>query len=340
MVKLGRFELPKRLLRDDQTATPTYAKFYAEPFEKGFGYTVGNSLRRVLLSSIEGVAVRSIKIDGVLHEFSTIPGVQEDVPEIILNVKNILFKSHTREPKKVEINVDKEGSVKASDIKLDHTLEIVNPDFHIAALTKKVKFRMEMELGVGRGYWPSERNKEGEQIIGLIPIDSIFTPVRKVKYFVEDTRVGQMTDFDRLVMEIWTDGRISPEDALRQSSAILRHHLDAFVNYDESYVQFEEEPSQEDKDRAQMDKVLSMSIDEVELSVRASNCIQKANIKTIGDLVQKSEPEMLKYKNFGKKSLNEIKKILTDMGLSLGMDISQLEGKGLIQPQKEEKIAL
>ena len=215
MIRLGRFELPKRLVRDDQTATGAYAKFFAEPFEKGFGYTLGNSLRRVLLSSIEGAAVRNIKIDGVLHELSTIPGVQEDVPEIILNVKNLLFKSHAREPKWVEIKVEREGMVTAEDIKADSAIEIVNPELHIAQLTKKVKFHMEMEVGVGRGYMPSERNKSADQPIGVIPIDSIFTPVRKVKYYVEDTRVGQMTDFDRLVMEIWTDGRISPEEARR-----------------------------------------------------------------------------------------------------------------------------
>ncbi len=331
MVKLGRFELPKRLVRDDQTATPTYAKFYAEPFEKGFGSTLGNSLRRVLLSSIEGAAVQSMKIDGVLHELSTIPGVQEDVPEIILNIKNLLFKSHSKESKWVEIKVDKEGEVVAGDIKADSTIEVVSPQTHIATLTKKTKFHMELEVGVGRGYTPSERNKEPEQSIGVIPVDSIFTPVRKVKYSIEDTRVGQMTDFDRLVIEIWTDGRITPEEALRQASGILRHHLGAFVNYDENYVEFEQEPTKEDRDRESFEKVLNMSIDEIELSVRASNCIQKANIKTIGDLVCKSEPEMLKYKNFGKKSLNEIKKILTEMGLSLGMSSEELDARKAAQ---------
>lgn len=335
MIRLGRFELPKRLVRDDQTATGTYAKFFAEPFEKGFGSTLGNSLRRVLLSSIEGAAVRNIKIDGVLHELSTIPGVQEDVPEIILNVKNLLFKSHSKESKWIEVKVEREGEVKASDIKADSAIEIVNPDLHIAQLTKKVKFHMEMEVGVGRSYIPSERNKLPDQPIGVIPVDSIFTPVRKVKYYVEDTRVGQMTDFDRLVLEIWTDGRIGPEEALRQASGILRHHLDVFVDFDESYVEFEEEPSQEDREKAELDKILAMSIDEIELSVRASNCIQKANIKTIGDLIQKSEADMLKYKNFGKKSLNEIKKILTDMGLSLGMSLAELNAK-----KEQEKIAL
>lgn len=335
MIRLGRFELPKRLVRDDETTTATYAKFYAEPFERGFGYTLGNSLRRVLLSSIEGAAVRSIKIEGVLHELSTIPNVQEDVPEIILNVKNLLFRSHSREPKWVEIKVDKEGEVKASDIKADSSIEIVNPDYHIATLTKKAKFHMELEVGLGRGYIPSERNKGPEQVIGVIPIDSIFTPVRKVKYYIEDTRVGQMTDFDRLVVEIWTDGRIGPEEALRQASAILKHHLDVFVEYDESAVEFEEEPTPEDKQKAELERLLSMSIDEVELSVRASNCIQKANIKTIGDLVQKSEGEMLKYKNFGKKSLNEIKKILADMGLSLGMNLSDIQAK-----KEEEQISV
>lgn len=333
MVKLGRFELPKRLVRDDQSATSTYAKFFAEPFEKGFGSTVGNSLRRVLLSSIEGAAVKSIKIDGVLHELSTIPGVQEDVPEIILNVKSLLFKSHSKDPKWVEIKVDREGEITAGDIKADSAIEIVNPNLHIATLTKKTKFHMELEVGVGRGYTPSERNKMENQAIGVIPIDSIYTPVRKVKYYTEDTRVGQMTDFDRLVVEVWTDGRIGPEESLRQASAILRHHLGVFVDYDENYVDFDKEPTQEDKEREGFEKMLNMSIDEVELSVRASNCIQKANIKTIGDLVGRTEAEMLKYKNFGKKSLNEIKKILTDMGLSLGMNVDDLRKK-----EKQEKV--
>ncbi|MDP8218523.1 MAG: DNA-directed RNA polymerase subunit alpha [Candidatus Theseobacter exili] len=331
-VMLGKFELPNRLLRDDETATSTYAKFIAEPFEKGFGNTIGNSLRRVLLSSIEGAAIMSVKIDNVLHEFSTIDGVVEDVPEIILNLKNVLFQAHTRDPKILVLDVEKKGLITAGDITPDAMFEVVNPDHIIANLDRKVKIRMEFKVGIGRGYCPSERNKEDEQIIGAVPIDSIFTPVRKVKYYVEETRVGQMTDFDRLNIEVWTDGRITPEEALRQSAGILRHHLDVFVNYDENYVEFEQEILEEESETAELERLLNMSIEEIELSVRASNCIRSANIKTIGELVQKSEPEMLKYRNFGKKSLNEIKKIILDMGLSLGMNVKEI----LAKPEAEE----
>ena len=322
-VNLGRFELPNNLVRDEASATPTYAKFYVEPFEKGYGHTIGNSLRRVLLSSIEGAAIRAVKVDGVLHEFSTIPGVQEDVPQMILNLKSVLLQLPSRDPKTLEIKVEKEGDVTAADIKLDAGVEIVNPEQHIAKIVSSTKFHAELKVGIGRGYWAAERNKEEDMPIGLIAIDSIFSPVSKVKYSVEDARVGQMIGFDRLVLEIWTDGRITPEEALRQASGILRKHLDVFVNYDENYIQFEEEPTEEEQECAERDKVLNMSIEEIELSVRAANCIQQANIKTIGELASKTEHEMLKYKNFGKKSLNEIKKILIDLGLSLGMNIDE-----------------
>ena len=332
-VKLGRFELPNRLIREDETATSVYAKFTAEPFEKGFGHTIGNSLRRVLLSSIEGAAILTVKIDEVMHEFSSIEGVLEDVPEIILNLKKVLFRAHVREPKVLVLDVEKEGVITAADITPDASFEVVNPDQHIATLDRKRRIRMELKVGIGRGYCPSERNKDEDQAIGEIPIDSIFTPVQKVKYYVEDTRVGQMTDFDKLIVEVWTDGRITPEEALRISSGILRHHLDVFVDYDENYVEFEEEEKEEESETAELERLLNMSIEEIELSVRASNCIRSANIKTIGELVQKSEPEMLKYRNFGKKSLNEIKKIISDMGLSLGMNVKDI----LAKPEPEEE---
>lgn len=324
-VKLGRFELPKRLIRDDATATTTYARFIAEPFERGYGTTIGNTLRRVLLSSIEGIAIKTIKIERILHEYSTIDGVLEDVPQIIMNLKKILFASSIREETKVELRVEKEGDVFAKNITSEGDVEVINLDQYICHLSKNVPLHIEMVVGVGRGYCPSERNKKKDQTIGVIPIDSIFTPVRKVSYFIEDTRVGQMTDYDRLVIDVTTDGRISPEEALRQASGILRHHLDIFVDYDEHYVEFEEEEEEKkESESAEMERKLNMSIEEIELSVRSTNCIQNANIKTIGDLVRRSEGEMLKYRNFGKKSLNEIKKILTEMGLSLGMNVDEI----------------
>jgi DNA-directed RNA polymerase subunit alpha len=316
--------MPRRLMRDDENASDTYARFIAEPFERGFGHTLGNALRRVLLSSIEGTAITTVKIDGVLHEFDTIDGMVEDVTELILNLKKVLLISHSRESKKIELKVEKQGEVTAADITTDGTVEVVNPDCHIVQLNKKVKLQIEMYVEVGRGYRPSERNKKEGQPIGVIPIDSIFTPVRRVTYHVEETRVGQISDYDKLSVKIWTDGRISPEDAMIQASAVLREHLTVFVDYDKHPVKLEEEEKQEEekKKEEELERMLDMSINEIELSVRSANCISSANIKTIGDLVQKTEAEMLKYRNFGKKSLNEIKEILGTMGLSLGMKIS------------------
>lgn len=326
-VKLGRFEMPTRLYREEETTTPTYAKFIAEPFERGYGYTVGNSLRRVLLSSLEGAAITSVKIEGCLHEYATLPGVVEDVSDIILNLKRVLIKLHTRTPRTLTLKATKEGDVKASDIQVDSNVEIVNPDAHIATLNKKVNLQIEMQVGIGRGYWPAERNKLATQPIGVIPIDSIFTPVKKVKYAVENTRVGQITDYDRLILEIWTDGRITPEEALKQSSAIFQRHLDVFVDYDKNFIEFEKGEASQKSEEAKLEKMLATPISEIELSVRSANCINNADIKTIGDLVVKSEAEMLKFRNFGKKSLNEIKAILTTMGLSLGMKLPITPGQ-------------
>ena len=326
-VKLGRFEMPSRLYREEETSTPTYAKFIAEPFERGYGYTVGNSLRRVLLSSLEGAAITAVKIEGCLHEYATITGIVEDVSDMILNLKKVLIKLHTRTPRTLYLKVNKEGEAKASDIQLDSNVEILNPDLHIATLNKKVNLQIEIQVGIGRGYCPAERNKQPNQPIGLIPIDSIFTPVKKVKYFVENTRVGQITDYDKLIVEIWTDGRITPEEALKQSSAIMQRHLDVFVDYDENYVEFERTEATQKSEEAKMEKLLATPISEIELSVRSANCINNANIKTIGDLVVKTEAEMLKFRNFGKKSLNEIKAILTSMGLSLGMKLPITPGQ-------------
>lgn len=328
---LGRLEMPKKLIKDEVSATDTYAKFTAEPFERGYGHTLGNALRRALLSSIEGAAITAVRIEGVLHEFSTINGVVEDVSEIILNLKKLKLKLHTREPKKLTLNVEKKGEVKAGDIIPDSSVEIVNPDLCIANLDKKIKLQMELEVKIGRGYVLSEQNKDAGQPMGTIPVDSIFSPIVKVNYCIERTRVAQRTDYDKLILEIWTDGRISPDDALTQCSAILREHLSVFVDFGRLDVTFEELKTTP-KEESRIRKLLNTSIDEIELSVRSSNCIQRANIKTIKDLVSRSEPEMLKYRNFGKKSLNEIKKVLVDLGLSLGMDVEEL-----IKTEQEQK---
>jgi DNA-directed RNA polymerase subunit alpha len=321
-VRLGRFEMPKRLVRDDATATPTYARFIAEPFEAGYGHTIGNSIRRVLLSSLEGAAISSVKIDGAPHEFTSIPGVVEDVTDIILNLKKVLLKSHSREPHTVFLLANKEGAVTAADIKSDQVVEVLNPDQHICTLDKKQKFEAELEVKVGRGFCPAEENKKPEQPIGIIAIDSLFSPVRRVRYSVETTRVGQRTDYDKLIVEIWTDGRITPEDAMVQASNILRHHLDVFCDYDKSMViEFEEARETVSAEQAKLKKILNMSVNEIELSVRAANCLNNANITTVGQLAMKTEAEMLKYRNFGKKSLNEIKEKLAALGLSLGMKL-------------------
>lgn len=318
-IRLSRFELPNRLVKDEASATETYAKFTAEPFEAGYGHTLGNSLRRVLLTSLEGAAITSVKIEGVLHEFATLPDVVQDVTEIVLNLKKVLFKLPNRDPRTLYLNVNKEGDITAGDITLDAGVEVINPDQIICTLNKKQKFEAEFEVKVGRGYASGDENKSPDMPIGVIPIDSIFSPVRKVKYEVNDTRVGQRTDYDKLVLEVWTDGRLTPDDALLQASAILRHHLDIFVNFNEEPVEFEEPREAAAPQDSAMKKLLNMSVNEIELSVRAANCLNNANITTVGQLAMKTEAEMLKYRNFGKKSLNEIKDKLTQLGLSLGM---------------------
>jgi DNA-directed RNA polymerase subunit alpha len=320
-VRLGRFELPKRLAKDESTSTETYARFIAEPFETGYGHTIGNSLRRVLLSSLEGAAITSIKVDGAMHEFTTVDGIVEDVTDIVLNLKKVRFKSQNRETQTLLLSVNKEGGVTARDIQLSQGIEVVNPDQHICTIDKKKKFEMELEIRVGRGFCPGDENKKVDQPIGVIAIDSLFSPVSRVRYNVEQARVGQKTDYDKLVLEIWTDGRISPDDALTQASAILQHHLDVFVGYDKNAVEFEEEQKPVDDEKSKLRKLLNMSVNEIELSVRAANCLNNANITTVGQLAMKTEQEMLKYRNFGKKSLNEIKEKLSALGLALGMNI-------------------
>jgi len=324
--------MPKRLQKEDATATETYAKFVAEPFETGYGHTIGNSLRRVLLSSLEGAAITSIKIDGAMHEFTTIESVVEDVTELVLNLKKVLFKAHTREPQTLLLSAHKEGNVTAGDIRLNQNIELVNPKQHICTLDKKKKFEMELEVKVGRGFHPWDENKKVDQLIGVIAIDSLFSPVTRVRYAVENARVGQRTDYDRLLLEIWTDGRLSPDDALTQASAILQHHLDVFVGYDKNAIEFEEVSDKQDNEQTRLKKLLNMSVNEIELSVRAANCLNNANITTVGQLAMKTEAEMLKYRNFGKKSLNEIKDKLATLNLSLGMNIDPT----LLEAPKEE----
>jgi DNA-directed RNA polymerase subunit alpha len=324
--------MPKRLQKEEATATPTYAKFIADPFETGYGHTVGNSLRRVLLSSLEGAAITSLKVDGAMHEFTTIEGVVEDMTDIVLNLKKVKFKAHSRDEQTLLLSVNKEGAILAADIQTNQNVELVNPEQLIYTLDKKKKLEMELTVRVGRGYCQNDENKKPGQPIGVVAIDSLFSPVTRVRYAVEAARVGNRTDYDRLILEVWTDGRITPDDALTQSSAILAHHLDVFVGYDKNAIEFEEAADKQDEEKSKMKKLLNMSVNEIELSVRAANCLNNANITTVGQLAMKSEQEMLKYRNFGKKSLNEIKDKLTALGLSLGMNFEP----GLLEVPKEE----
>ena len=309
---------PKRLEAEKETLTPYYGKFTAEPLERGFGITVGNSLRRILLSSLQGAAITSVKIDGVLHEFSTIPGVKEDATEILLNLKEVRLKLHTEGAKTIRIKADGPKEVKAGDIITGEAVEILNPDHHIATLSRDAKLSVEMVIKTGRGYVPAERNKEENQAIGAMAIDSIFSPIKKVNYTVTNARVGQITDYDKLTLEVWTDGSIAPEEAVAHAAKILKEQLAIFITFEEEE---EAEGTKEPEDNQVLNENLFRSVDELELSVRSANCLKHANIKYIGDLVQKTEAEILATKNFGRKSLNEIKEILTDMGLSLGMKI-------------------
>ncbi|MFA5156339.1 MAG: DNA-directed RNA polymerase subunit alpha [Candidatus Omnitrophota bacterium] len=320
-IKWRDFQLPKRLDCDEATYTNTYGKFIAAPFERGYGVTLGNSLRRVLLSSIEGSAVTAVKFDGVSHEFSSIPGVLEDVTEIILNIKNLVINSHSKIPKTIYIKKNTKGEIKAKDIEADDTIEIINPELHIATLTKDAKFHLEMEVARGRGYVPAEQNKKEDHPLEVIPVDSIFSPVLKVDFFVENTRVGQRTDYDKLILEVFTNGAISPKDALLYASNILQRHLDIFVSFGQLPEDIEEEEPEMTKEEVVLYEKLRLPISELELSVRSSNCLREANIKIIGDLVRRGEEEMLGFKNFGKKSLTEIKELLAGMGLALGMQV-------------------
>jgi DNA-directed RNA polymerase subunit alpha len=327
-IRLGRFEMPKSLHKEESADKPNFAVFTAEPFESGYGHTVGNSLRRVLLSSLEGAAIISVRIAGAAHEFQTLPGVVEDVTDIILNLKKIRFLAYDHDIRTLSLSVNKEGIVTAADIHEVAGCEVLNKDQHICTLDKKHKFEMEMEVRVGRGFATGDENKRPDQPIGVIAIDSIFSPVTKVKYSVENTRVGQRTDYDKLILEITTDGRVTPESALQQASAILRKHLDPFVNYDDNLIEIDQSTQEASQENVKLKKLLNMSVNEIELSVRAANCLNNANITTVGQLAMKTEAEMLKYRNFGKKSLNEIKEKLQGLGLTLGMKFEP----GLIDP--------
>jgi len=309
---------PRRMEVDQDSLTQTYGKFTAEPLERGFGTTLGNSLRRVLLSSLQGAAISSVKIESVDHEFTTVPEVSEDVTDIVLNLKEVLLRMHTNDPKTLRIESEGPKEVKAGDIIADEQVEILNPGHHICTLSEGGKLRMEMVCQRGRGYVPAQNNKVQGAPIGTIPIDSLFSPIRKVNYQVTNARVGQVTDFDKLSLEVWTDGSVTPQDAVAYAAKIIKEQLTVFINFDETE---EPLPAEAPKEEAKLNENLFRSVDELELSVRSANCLQQANIKTIGDLVQRTEAEMLKTKNFGRKSLKEIKEILAEMGLSLGMKL-------------------
>src|SRR3954447_16821855 len=321
---------PKALDVDKETLTPSYGKFIAKPLERGFGLTLGNSLRRVLLSSLQGAAITAVKIDGVVHEFTPIPDVKEDVAEIILNLKEVRFRLHS-ESATVIIDKTGAGEVKASDIVVSEQVQVLNPDQHIATLGKGGKLNMEIKVSRGRGYQAAENNKSEDMPVGWIPVDSFFSPIRRVNYTVTQSRVGQRTDFDKLTLEVWTDGSVEPEDAVSLGSKILKDQLSVFLNFEE-----EPEPVAQAKEEgsSQFNPNLYRSVEELELSVRSANCLQNANIKHIYELVQKTESEMLKTKNFGRKSLNEIKDILGEMGLSLGMKLD-----GFVAPSQPAKPA-
>ncbi len=314
----SRLIRPKRIEVDEATHTRSYGEFTIQPLERGFGITLGNSLRRILLSSIQGAAIVSAKIEGVLHEFSTLPGVKEDITDIILNLKGVRFKlSGPADLKEVNINVARAGAVTSADIITDGTIEVLNPDHHIATISGG-SFKAQLIVKVGKGYVPAKKELEPDQPKGTINIDAIFSPIKKVNYVVSHARVGQIADYDKLTLEVWTDGSVKPDDAIAYAAKIMKQQLDVFINFEE--VEEEVIPEKEDEQEG-VSKVLSRSVEDLELSVRSANCLKNAGINTIGELVKKTEAEMLKTKNFGRKSLSEIKDILSEYGLSFGMDL-------------------
>lgn len=310
---------PRMLEKDHETLSTGYGKFSCEPLERGFGITIGNSLRRVLLSSLQGAAITAVKLDGALHEFTTLPGVVEDVTDIILNLKEVLIRMNEAGPRVLHVQARGEGPLRAGDIQTPPGIEILNPDHLVATLSGDAKLNMELTVQLGRGYVAAERNKSASAPVGTIPIDALFSPVRKVNYTVTNARVGQQTDYDKLTLEVWTDGSVIPEDAVAFAAKILKDQLTIFINFEE--LPEPEEETEADEDLRVLYENLNRPVDELELSVRSANCLQNANIKYIGQLVQKTEGEMLKTKNFGRKSLKEIKEILASMGLGLGMKL-------------------
>jgi DNA-directed RNA polymerase subunit alpha len=324
---LPSFQMPESIELDESTYTNTYGKFIVQPLERGFGVTIGNAFRRVLLSSIPGAAITSFRVDGVLHEFSTIPGVKEDVSTIVLNLKQVRLKLIDKKPDKITLHLKGPKNFTARDIQEQTTdFEVLNPDWHIATLNGDAEFAIELRIGRGRGYVPAEENRLPDTPLGTIPIDAVFTPIVRVTYTVESTRVGQRIDYERLILEISTDGSITPDDALSFAGKILRDHIQLFINFD---IDTEEEESQEvDEESIRIRKLLKMSVDELELSVRSHDCLMAANIKTIGDLVRRDEAEMLKFRNFGRKSLSELSKILEEKGITFGMDVDKYLKKG------------
>jgi DNA-directed RNA polymerase subunit alpha len=320
-MKWKSLQMPRDIQIEEATRTDKYSKFTIEPLERGFGTTIGSALRRTLLSSIQGAAPVAMRIDGILHEISTIPGVYEDVTEIVLNIKKLRLKLLGDESKTLHLEASKKGELTAGDIKTNGDIQILNPDLHIAQLTEDTKFKMEIDIGVGRSYVTSEQNKRTDAPVGTIFLDSMFSPVQKVNFEVENTRVGQRTDYDKLILEIWTDGNLTPEDALCYASKILKDHLQLFIKLDEELQMAAEE--EVDETTLKIRNLLKTRVDELELSVRSSNCLRAANIQTLEDLVQKTESEMLKYRNFGRKSLTELNTVLAELGLSFGMDVSK-----------------
>jgi len=309
---------PKSIVIDDESHTNTYGKFVCEPLERGFGITIGNSLRRILLSSLQGAAITSVQIDGVAHEFTTAPGVLEDVTDIILNLKELKLKLIDVEEAVIRLSAKGEGAVRAESIETDGSVEILTPDQHIATLNKEGVLNMQMTVRMGKGYVPAEKNKGKAEEIGEIPIDAVFSPIERVNYVVSNARVGQITDYDKLTLEVWTDGSVLPEDGVAFAAKILKVQMAPFINFEEEPEPVEEEEEEEEE---RLNENLFRPVSELELSVRSANCLKNANITLIGELVQKTENEMLKTKNFGRKSLNEIKEILSEMGLSLGMKL-------------------
>jgi DNA-directed RNA polymerase subunit alpha len=324
---------PKRLEVDEESHSRFYGKFVCEPLERGFGITLGNALRRVLLSSLRGAAITAVRIDEVYHEFSALPGVYEDITEILLNLKQVRLKLLTDGVKLLRLEKRGEGEVTAADIQTDGTVEILNPQHHIASLSRDGQLVMEMTARTGKGYVPAEANKEENQPIGYIPLDASFSPIHKVNYVVTQARVGQRTDYDKLTLEVWTDGSLTPENAVAYAAKILKEQLGLFINFEERAEGLEERPAEE---MPPLNENLYRSVHELELSVRAANCLRNASIRYIGELVQKTEQEMLKTKNFGRKSLNEIKEILTEMGLQLGMKLENFVPPEQPQERKEK----